>query len=95
MNIYNDLFKQAYVNAKDQTIVEHGYILDADKVAKHTNALLGIYNRTTTEGYKPSATDLTDDSKNLLSFLTFMFGSNEAKTIDFLNDILWVTQYQE
>jgi len=96
LNIYKDLFKKAYVNAKDTTIKETGYIIDASKIATHTNALLGIFTRSTTEGYKASASDLSQDSKNLLAFLTYMFGNTTSLTssIDFSADVVTPVKFQ-
>jgi len=88
LNIYDNLFKKAYNNSKDETIKEFGYIIDANKIATHTDALLGIFNRSTTEGYKAKASDLSKDSQNLLAFLTYMFGHTSSTSIDFLQDVV-------
>lgn len=58
-------------------------IIDTKKVDEKTSTLLQLLNRTSKEGMKARAEDLNDESKELLSFLGYMFRNTiGSKTID-------------
>lgn len=56
-------------------------IIDSSKVDEKTSELLQLLNRTSKEGMKAEAKDLNQESKNLLSFLGYMFAGTD-KTIN-------------
>lgn len=53
-------------------------IFDKKKIDKHNKDLMGILDRSSKEGQKAHARDLSNESKQLLQFLQKMFGKNTS-----------------
>lgn len=68
-----------------------GYIIDSSKITQYNNNLLNLLKRSSSEGMKPHAKDLSQYSKDLLAFLPFMFGNGEptVEVAKFLSTVEW------
>lgn len=80
----NDLFK-----INKQTDTDTYYVFNQDKINDATTKLLNILRRTGKEGYETDLTKLDAESQKLLTFLGYMFGTNDntIKTDDFIEPI--------
>lgn len=67
-----ELNKDVYKEANKDTKVS---IIDSGKINKVADKYLGIVKRTSKEGTKPHASDLSEESQKLISFLGFMFAN--------------------
>lgn len=70
-----------------------GYIIDTNAIQQPNNDLLNLLKRSSTDGMKPHAHDLTQPSKDLLAFLAYMFGTQNKTQID-VDDFLTTTKWQ-
>ncbi len=89
----NNLFKKAHKDIEDKdegTTTKFGYIINSSTVSKYNNKLLNLLRRTSQEGMKPHASELSQESKDLLAFLGFMFASTaDTLSTDFLSTDPW------
>lgn len=87
----DNLFKLAHKDiVEDDITIKFGYIIDSSVVNKYNNKLLNLLKRTSQEGMKPHASDLNQESKDLLAFLGFMFASAVTTlSTDFLQTDQW------
>lgn len=81
--LFDDMFKPI---KKDSDV----YVIDTKAVNRHNGALLGLLDRSTKDGQKAHASDVSKEGQRLLSFLAYMFGDSSTKIVntdDVLNPI--------
>lgn len=75
LNLYTDVYKEANSDTKVK-------IIDSKKINKISKKYLELVQRTAGQGLIAQASKLNDESKDLLSFLGYMFGSETEGQID-------------
>lgn len=77
--MYGDSLYKTYKASEESDQV---YVFDNEKINEKVQALINLLNRTSADGRKIHASEVSPEGKKLLRFLGYLFSGDEKSTID-------------